>query len=61
MAVNELNKIAKKYNMEISPSKTKAMGFCGRNIKRVELEIEGKITEQVSSFTYLGYLIIVSV
>jgi hypothetical protein len=57
MAVNDLNKIANKYNMEISPSKTKAMGFCGRNMKKVELETEGKIIEQVCSFTYLGYLI----
>jgi hypothetical protein len=57
MALNELNEIVKKYNMEITPSKTKAMGFCGRNIKWVELETEGNIIEQVSSFIYLGYLI----
>jgi hypothetical protein len=29
MAVNELNKIIKKYDMKISPSKTKVLGFCG--------------------------------
>jgi hypothetical protein len=56
MAVNELNQIVKKH-MGTSPSKSKAVAFCGRSIKRVELETEGKITEQVSSFTYLGYLI----
>jgi hypothetical protein len=33
MAVNELNKIIKKYDMKISPFKTKAIGFCGKNIK----------------------------
>jgi hypothetical protein len=31
MAVNELNKIPKKYDMKIYPSKTEAMGFCGSN------------------------------
>jgi hypothetical protein len=30
MTVNEPNKIAKKYDMKISPSKTKRIGFCGR-------------------------------
>jgi hypothetical protein len=29
MPVNELNKIPKKYDMKISPSKTEAMRFCG--------------------------------
>jgi hypothetical protein len=33
MALNELNEIVRKYNMEITSSKTKAMGFCERNIK----------------------------
>jgi hypothetical protein len=57
MVVNELNQIVKKYNMGTSLSKSKAVAFCGRSIKRVELETEGKIIEQVSGFTYLGYLI----
>jgi hypothetical protein len=43
--------------MKIFPSKTKAMGFCGKKIKRTKLEIEGTIIEQVSNFNYLGYLI----
>jgi hypothetical protein len=30
MAENDLNKIIKKYDKKISPSKTKAMGFFGR-------------------------------
>jgi hypothetical protein len=29
--------------MEISPSKTKRVGFCGKNIKSVKLETEGKL------------------
>jgi hypothetical protein len=57
MAVNKLHKIAKKYDMKISTSKTKAIGVCGKNIQRVKIEIEGKIIEQVSNFNYLGSLI----
>jgi hypothetical protein len=37
MAVNELNKIAKKYNIKISHSKTKTVGLWGKNIKRVKI------------------------
>jgi beta-xylosidase len=54
IAVNELNKIVKKYDMKISTIKTKTKGLCGKNIQRVKIEIEGKIIEQVSSFNYLG-------
>jgi hypothetical protein len=54
---NELNKIVKKYYMEISTTKTKTIGLCGKNIQRVKIEIEGKIIEQVTSFSYLGNLI----
>jgi hypothetical protein len=39
IAVNELNKIIMKYNMKISPSKTKAVSLCGKNIKMVKPEI----------------------
>jgi hypothetical protein len=57
MAVNELNKTAKKYDMKVSTSKTKAIRVCGKHIQRVKIEIEGKIIEQVSNFNYLGSLI----
>jgi hypothetical protein len=57
MVVNKLHKIAKKYDMKISTSKTKAIGVCGKNIQRVKIEIEGKIIEQVSNFNYLGSLV----
>jgi hypothetical protein len=57
MAVNKLHKIAKKYDMKISTSKTKAIGVCGKNIQWVKIEIEGKIMEQVSNYNYLGSLI----
>jgi hypothetical protein len=45
MAVNELNKIAKKYDVKISTSKTKAIGACCENIQRVKIETAGKIIE----------------
>jgi hypothetical protein len=57
MAVNELDKIVKKYDMKISTTETKTIGLCGKNIQRVKIEIEGKIIEQVSSFNYSGNLI----
>jgi hypothetical protein len=38
-AVNELNKIAKKYDMKISSSNTKTIGLCGKNIQRIKREI----------------------
>jgi hypothetical protein len=40
--------------MKISNLKSKIMGMCRKNIKRLKIEIEGKITEQVSDFTSLG-------
>jgi hypothetical protein len=57
MTVNDLNKIAKKYKMRISSSENKTMGLCDKNIQRIKTEIEGKIIEQVSNFSYLRYLI----
>jgi hypothetical protein len=47
MTVNELNKIAKKYDTKISTSKTKPIGVCGKSIRTVKIKIEGKIIEQV--------------
>jgi hypothetical protein len=57
IAVNELNKIVKKYDMKMTTTKTKTLGKCGKNIQRAKIEIEGKIIEQVSSFNCLGNLI----
>jgi hypothetical protein len=56
MAVNELNKLSKKYDMKISTSKTKAIGVCGKNIQHIRIKIEGKTVEQVSNFNYVGSL-----
>jgi hypothetical protein len=33
IAVNELNKIVKKYDMKISTAKTKTIGLCGKTFK----------------------------
>jgi hypothetical protein len=57
IAVNKFNKIVKKYDMKVPTTKTKTIGLCSKNIQRVKIEIEGKMTEQVSSFNYLGNLI----
>jgi hypothetical protein len=57
IAVNELNKIVKKYDVKISTTKTKTIGLCGKNVQRVKIELESKIIEQVSNFNYLGNLI----
>jgi hypothetical protein len=43
--------------MKVSTSKAKPMGFCGKSIKRLKLEIEEKIIQKVSYFNYSGYLI----
>jgi hypothetical protein len=45
-----LNKIAKKYKIKISETKTKAMAMCGNTIQRVKI----KIIEQVSALKYSG-------
>jgi hypothetical protein len=57
IAVNELNKIGKKYDMKISTSKTKSMGQCGKYTQRVKIVIDDKIIEHVSNFIYLGNLV----
>jgi hypothetical protein len=53
-AVTGLNYISQLYNLQISEIKTKAMGIQGKYWRRVKIVINNKITEQESSFTYLG-------
>jgi hypothetical protein len=57
MTVNELNKIAKIYDMNISFFKTKAIELCGKTIKRGKIKIELKIREKVSNLNYVGNLL----
>jgi beta-xylosidase len=38
IAVNELNKIVKKYDVKITTTKTKTVGLCGKNIQRLKIE-----------------------
>jgi hypothetical protein len=44
-AANELNRVAKKYDLKISSPKTKTIGSCIRNVQRAKIEIVGKIIE----------------
>jgi hypothetical protein len=48
MAAHQLSNIAKKYNLKISTSKTKSMGMCGNEIRRLKIMIDEKITEQIT-------------
>jgi hypothetical protein len=52
--VTGLNHILQLHNLQISEIKTKAMGIQGKYWRRVEIMINNKIIEQVSSITYLG-------
>jgi hypothetical protein len=54
---NHLNITAKIHNMKISITKTKATRICENNIHGVKTELDGKITERVSEFKYLGNII----
>jgi len=52
-----LNLIARKYEMTISSTKTKAVAMWGNHIQRVKIVINDSITEQVTDFKHLGYCI----
>jgi hypothetical protein len=52
-----LNLIARKYKMTISSTKTKSMTMWGNHIQRVKIVINDNITEQVTDFKYLVYLV----
>jgi hypothetical protein len=54
VAAHTLNKIARKYSMKISTTKTKSVAVCGKNIQRAKTVINYIIIEQVTDFTYLG-------
>jgi hypothetical protein len=43
-----LHSFAKKLKLKSSSSKTKSKWMCGKDIKRVTIMIDGKITEQVT-------------
>ena len=53
-SVYNLEKIAKKFGMKISSSKTKTLAFKGKEPTRSKIVVNGKIVEQTSSFRYLG-------
>jgi hypothetical protein len=52
--VTKLNKILKLYNMRISTNKTKAMAMEGKYMRRDKTVTDDIVTEQASSFKYLG-------
>lgn len=43
--------------MMAGTSKIETVAMCGENLKRVKTELEGRVTEQVMEFTYLGNII----
>jgi hypothetical protein len=53
IAAHRSHNAAKKYNLKISTSKTKSMGMCGDEIRRLKTVTEGKITEHATEFNYL--------
>jgi hypothetical protein len=55
IAVNRHENIANGFNMRISTLKTKTVVYQGKNHIRCKIEIDNNITEQVSSFKYLGF------
>jgi hypothetical protein len=56
-AIYKLNKIITDYGLTISTDKSKAIAFKGRDAIRIKIIINNKITEQVSTFNYLGNLV----
>ena len=38
-------------------SKIEALAICGENLKKIKIELEGRVIEQVTEFTYLGNMI----
>ena len=44
----------RKFNFKISTTKTKSMGFQGKEHMRTKIVMNGKIIEQVRDFNYLG-------
>ena len=45
-----LNRVARKYQMTISSTKTKPMASCRNHIQRVKIVINDNIIEQVTDF-----------
>ena len=54
MAAHKLEQATRKFNLKISTTKTKSIGFQGKEHLRTKIAIDGKIIEQVGDFNYLG-------
>lgn len=55
ISLHNLNKIATKYDMEISTDKTKILAFRGKDPIPSKICINNTILERVTCFNYLGY------
>jgi hypothetical protein len=49
-AANTVNKFVRKYNMNMSTTKTKSMAICGKNIQRAKIVIDDTIIAEVTDF-----------
>ena len=54
MAAHKLEQATRKFNLKTSTTKTKSMGFQGKEHMRTKIVINGKIIELVRDFNYLG-------
>ena len=54
MAAHKLEQATRKFNLKISTTKTKSMGFQGKEDMRTKTVMNGKTIEQVRDFNYLG-------
>ena len=46
-----------KNTMTTDTSEMETLAMCGESLKRVTIELEGRVVEQVTKFTYLGNMI----
>ena len=52
--IQEINRIGKRYNIEINSSKTKIMAVTREGKKDLEINVDGNKIQKVENFTYLG-------
>ena len=53
MAAHKLEQATRKCNFKISTTKTKSMGFKGKEHMRTKIVMNGKIIEKVRDFNYV--------
>jgi hypothetical protein len=55
LSLQNLNKIAESYDMEISHEKTKVLAFRGKDPVPSKICLNSKLLERANAFSYLGY------